>query len=1004
MTKTRIKQISFLLALVMLFGAMSLTIVATEAGDTLYSANWAVSYPYIYTSVNGSASIINSSLFPQELVLKKVSDGWYYATNSDWNADYDGSRYIKESSLTNIAPLQNTTTAQLGSFTVSVDGAIPSDAKLHIQSIAEKDVDPGIWERKDVNMKSFIACFDLKIMQGLSQWQPDGKKVTVTMNAAALGLYTGQEVYIIHMHENADGSKEYEILGPTYVVNGKFSFNTEKFSEFAIFQGEGAVALDNTGTQTDPHVIWAEQGSNITLVASTQRGAGALDTTTETVSVSNALAFDIGIAYVDKSIIAGICSDSDDETVKVTITSKAVIGDHITLKLTSGNNFTTYVTIKVGSRAEVIAVALSSYPLQIAIRKPDASGTFPSEPSASTYNSTNYHFLINGKATNLADDATDMDQSNDTIGSTNENYCDQASTFLNATQMGQSFGWMYDAQGNAIGGVIDAMGYYTKQCFNDRSIDWDAIALVIANHNDSLTSDTDKVSVQYSQEVPVEEDTIDGNANGFVTYAIVLTADSSKTIDSYMVENANGELESTLTNYSAVYYKEFNLIPYVIKLMSSEVTQGFLYNSTSDSVWHVDIALVRGDAYTLSYDLNLGQDIVTKTSIVLPTAQVFVEDPSDEDESIFYEFSASDVPKDATGAAIDTIKVNSATSPLDELVSAKFMGWYTDNTRPAGTALYGPSATTVIELKGNTKLYAIWEIQGTLKVETTTFSVIKQVHLATGSPMGAEKPSFGDDDFETFEFTIVIPYDPNITNASRDNNLGKMYFEANKYNESGKIETYPQTEEGQIYDPVTLEELCATDNPATLTFLTVIKNADATVTLAFELADGESINFLNVPFFAETNTKQYNTYTITESDIPENLQNRYAARNPEQTITLSETADARATFYNDYTPPVAGLTISAIGGDAGQYFIYEVTSTSIAKFGTIVVAVPANGSVTIANLTANETYTVTAKTAWDVLWKTETASQDIPLPVEGSATASFTYTQDGKWLFSHAFK
>ena len=137
MTKTRIKQISFLLALVMLFGAMSLTIVATDDTEYYATLNTTSSVTIFATAAWGDGKIVPPSKLPSVLTVKKANDSYYYVTSEDWPEAYAKYRYIQESSLTIIAPLQNTTTAQLGSFTVSVDGAIPSDAKLHIQSIAE---------------------------------------------------------------------------------------------------------------------------------------------------------------------------------------------------------------------------------------------------------------------------------------------------------------------------------------------------------------------------------------------------------------------------------------------------------------------------------------------------------------------------------------------------------------------------------------------------------------------------------------------------------------------------------------------------------------------------------------------------------------------------------------------------------------------------------------------------------------------------------------------------
>lgn len=997
MSKIRIKQISFLLALIMLFGAMSIMITA-QPDDTLYSANWAASYPYIYTSVNGSASIVNASLFPQELVLTKAAEGWYYATNSDWPADYDTHRYIEESRLKNITPLQNTTTAQIGAFTVSVDGAIPSDVILKASAIKEEDVDPGIFERQDVNMVKFLACYDLSLSQNGTEWQPTkGQPVTVTMNAAALGLYTGQEVYVIHMHENADGTKKYEIIGPTYVINGKFSFETDSFSEFAIFQGQGAVAINNDRKQDAPDIIWAEPGSTIMVVVRTDPNDDEV-TSLRVKKVIETPPDTITIGSTDMSAVGweNICGNNKT-TILVTISSEATPGtDQVLLQCDSANgDIDTHLLIKVGTRADVTRVALENYPMEIAIRKPDANGSFPSEPTSTDYTPDYYFFLNNG--------SNDTNQINDTIVVNDRvTYSRPANVFLNPEVMGNTFGWMYDAQGVAIGGVIDATGYYTKACFVQNTIAWNDIANVIARYNDTqissntgstiqqLVSGGSLVSVQYKQEVALNEDT-DGTKDGFMTYAIVLTADADKTLDSY----ADG-----VENYAQVYYGEFDLIPYVIKLVAG-TEKGSLWagNTTSESVWHVDIALVRGDAYTLSYELNLGSSIVSSSPIVLPTAQVLVEDPTDLDTSLVYTFTANDTLKNANGNTITSIKVKSiAETSSGQEVDAFFKGWYTQNTcADSDNDTYGygkPDPRNTIELSSSIKLYAIWEIEaGALELTRTSFSVTNQVHLQAGSPAGSHKPSVNETDFYAFDFTVTIPYVHGMTGDDRvvdiNTDLGEMYFVANKYVDG--VMTEMPTITSSVDEYVTLAELCS---GSTLSFIKSVDQQADRVVLTFELADGEYVSFLNVPYFSVEDEMQYNYYLVTEESVPSNLQNKYTAVTTEQTVKLNEMTDARATFVNYYIPPVAGLQISATQGEPGEWIICEVTA-NYAGFQPLQLAVQVGGpSVTVVGLLCGNEYVYTVTEL-----STNTAVGNIRLNEGQVYTAALTTTRKPKWFF-----
>ena len=996
MTKTRIKQISFLLALVMLFGIMSLTIIA-QPDDTLYSANWANGSVWLYPSVNGTATITHTSQFPSKLIVTKASDGWYYITNTDWPAEFDDRRYVPERYLTNISPLQNTATAQIGAFTVSVDGAIPSNVSLKASVISEENVDPGIFERQDVNMVKFLACYDLSLSQNGTEWQPTkDNPVTVTMNAAALGLYTGQEVYVIHMHENADGTKKYEILSPTYVLNGKFSFKTDSFSEYAIFQGNGAVAIDNGRTQEDPDIIWAEPGANIMVVVRPD----AAETDVTSVNPNSEV---VG-TKPDSITIEGVsmdaagwenCTGNVKTTALIKISADAAINDQVLIKCTSENStkVNTYLLVKVGTRADVTRVALENYPLEIAIRKPDANGSFPSEPTSTDYNNTYYFFLNNG--------SDDTNQTNDTIVDDRATYSRPANIFLNPEVMGNTFGWMYDAQGVAIGGVIDATGYYTKACFVENTIVWNDIANVIAQNNDTqisnngdssveqLVSSGALVSVQYKQEVPVSEDT-DGTQDGFMTFAIVLTADDSKTLASY-----TGGVE----NYAQVYYGEFELIPYVIKLVAGTETGGWAGNSTSESVWHVDIALVRGDAYTLSYELNLGANIVSSTAIVLPTAQVLVEDPTDLDTSLVYIFTANDTLKNAEGNAIASIKVKSiAETSSGQEVDAYFKGWYTQNTcADSDNDTYGygmPDPRNTIELSSSTKLYAIWEIEaGALELTRTSFSVTKQVHLEAGSPAGSHKPLVNETDFHAFDFTVTIPYVYSLTGDERkveiNTDLGEMYFVASKYVDG--VMTEIPTVTSSVDEYVTLAELCS---GSTLSFIKNVDQQSDRVVLTFELADGEYVSFLNVPYFSVDTEAQYNYYLVTEAAIPTELQDKYTAVTFEQTLKLNEMTDARATFINYYTPPVAGLQISAQTGEPGEWIICEVTA-NYAGFKPLQLAVQVGGSsVTVVGLLCGEEYVYTVTEL-----NTNTAVENIVLEEGQVSTAALTTTRKPKWFF-----
>lgn len=897
-----------MLALVMLFGALSLTITA-QPDDTLYSANWANGSVWLYPSVNGMATITHTSQFPSKLIVTKASDGWYYITNTDWPAEFDDRRYVPEHYLTNISPLQNTTTAQIGAFTVSVDGAIPSDAKLIMSLIAQDAYDSELENHITVNVGKLLGAYDIKVMQGEMEWQPAaGNSVTVVMNAAAWGCFTGDQVYILHIHQNTDGSKEYQQIGPLDVKKGRVSFKTDKFSEHYVFAGGNAESTRLSNNEKG--VFYVEPGTKLKFTVGRD---GDYDdaTLTQTSAVS-----DTDVYFTMEGNAVAIRAD-------------APVGARIAYTATRWWGFyTATIEIEVSSRYTVVNNYVQKSAIMIAIlNQANLDGKFPSEPT----NTKGIYYHI-----------TDTDGNGTYTGATSGNFHAEAKNYLNASVIASSPVFQYDSAGTQIAGLVDPTGVLTKEAFivnGQQTIDWDQIAEIIANYN----SGSNNLAVKYHQEAT------DANGNQTTSVKTVyLSPNKDYTVQYY--KDKGQDLDG-----QHVYWKEFQLIPYVIKHMT-------------DNVWHVDVAVVRGDSYVLGYNLNLG-DTTTNQTVTLPDAQIVVENPDDDDDGI----------KLTVGAAPSrtTLNVTNADGVTGTLT---FKGWYTAPTCPNTDLLIHPN--TEITITNSKTLYAIWEISAELQQEQNNLAIHNRVVLASGSPFGSTLPMVGQTSFVDFQFVLTIPYKPDIA------------FEANVYVQKADNDWEMQTVSGTLgtenYDFITIDT--------------------TTETITLLLAAGEAFCFFGLDVYKDAANGVVYEHAITETIINEkqrySLQDKAGELLDTKTISaaMSVSQMTSVTFINYYIPPVAGLTISTVGGDVGQCFIYEVTSTSIADFGTIIVAVPANGSVTIANLAANETYTVTAKTTWDVLWGTTTTSQDKILPVEGSATATFTYIQSGKWLFGHAFK
>ncbi len=978
MSKTRIKQISFLLALIMLFGAMSLTIVATD--DTEYYATInTTSAVYVFaTAAWGDGVIVSPSELPSVLTVKKANDNYYYVTNpagnedNNWPIAYDGYRYISVNHIVLGDPIPKDITKSdlvgfLNSLCVGLNGNLPEGASIALKEIPESMMDKGISDYIPTNMSTFVGAYDIKVMQGETEWQPaTGEKIKVAMNASAWGFLSGQtDIFIIHMHENEDGTKTYKTYGPMPIENGLISFEVENFSTFAVFQGTGTVHL----TDGDNSTIWVEKGTVLTLIgkmsSSLIQGSGNAavtlnKTTSEFFSVGNNSTQNITISVLPSA------SEGESDTFTATWNSN-VLG--------IGSKDSATITIQIGTRTQVIENSIGNYGIMIAIKKPNADGTFPSEPSSTVYSADQYHFL-----TSLY-----------TMSASSGVLSNKASDYLDAVQISNSDAWMYDVNGQSIGGVVDAKGDKTKALFvknGASTIDWNKVAAAIAAYNDAdntLSDGTaDDIVVRFNAEIN----------DVLTTQSVTLTA---KTDQEYTMEYWVA-LGQRIPDGQPLHYSQFNLVPYVVKIMKSSDTSGNCGGTyQGDTIWHVDIALTRSGSITLGYDLNLDANFTTSTNVALPNASVYIEDPLDADEKITIPVKSG--LTGSQGAAVTQINVvNTATGGSATL---RFDGWCQAEVVSDEYPLIVPSETASVTIEGDTVLYAVWTvIGGDLKIATTTLVVSKRVELISGAPDGATVPAIRfdgtkDADFSYFTFNINISYlfaDAGTT-GSIANRLSKITLTGVKINPSNGAAT-------EITETALADLISGT---ATLDFVKINKTDTALESISFDLCNGESLYFLNVPFFkddaATTDVDEsiYNVYTISET-IPNEAKERYSTTQVSQTATLSETNITAVSFINVYDPPVSGIRIKADKGDAGEYYIYLVEGNNV----SVKVAVPAGGAVTVTGL-LNGTYTVTEETSWNNLWFGSDARRSVELNQDGETqNVDFAYSPNGnKWLFGH---
>ena len=918
MRKFRLMLLAFFMAFIMIFGCFPIGVVAQGEGEAVtYRAKWAQSkldakFVWLYTGVNGSSSIANPNLYPQDFTVVQVADGWYYVTSEEWG-ELETSRYVKSDAIELLLPVR----AQIGTFDAIADcDSLPSDAVMQMSIISPENYDPEVANYIDLTrISQLLGAYDIKIMQGENEWQPaEGESVKLSLNAASWGLYTGASVYIVHVHENTDGTKSYQTIGPVKVNKGRVDFEVNGFSNFYVFNKVGfdSCSIPENGEENHYYV---EPGAKLTfpdsLTWTAPNQTHGITLSGTTVSIPENVSIGVEVTY----------------TVTWTTTSSGICGGTTTNKAD--------ITIHVVSRDTATEKSLEEN-IGIFIRQPDAgTADYPSEPGLT--GGTYYTVLPEGNGTSGYYIANDGRFPND------------AGNYLNPNIV-NSPAWMYDPSGSEIGGIVDATGKYSLDAFKINgveTIDWKKVALAIAEYNASTQN-------------PVEVRFLQARSDGktFDVTTVTLVNDPTKTLDS--IRNANG---GTVPANSQIYYEEFELIPYVIKLMSDG--------------WHVDVAVIHEESYLLGYDLNLGEGYTTTNKLVLPSAQILLANP----ETHMVDVSPGGIsglqPIDGFDNSIQVVERSTGLTGVFQ-----FKGWFTSATAQSTDILTQPGGTLTIT--GDTTLYAIWEyVDGNLEIETGVISIFKMVSLAPGSPYGAKIPTAKDSGFAEFIFEISF--------TLSEEHLRNITFDANKRN---KMTDVTEAKSGTIAGV-----LAGTES---YDFLTYTKQGD-TYTFTIKLGDGENFHFAEVPIDSLSDAgDDPDVYTVKET-IPQNA-NRYSTAGPtEITHTMSVTTDVQFNFENYYTPPVTGLEVTASGGDEGEVFVYVLTSTSIQDFSPIRFAVPANESVIITGLLEGN-YKVTEVTDWNYLWGADANEKTVTLTSSGNGEVEFNHSSNGnKWIFGHSY-
>ncbi|MBE5731923.1 MAG: hypothetical protein E7353_02705 [Clostridiales bacterium] len=799
---------------------------------------------------------------------------------------------------------------------ISVSGA-PANSTLSLTKIDERNYDEGVISQQTNSMGDILGAYDISVEYNGHDWQPEnGQTVTVKTLAGDLGLFSGDQVYVIHIHEDENGQKEYKTIGPLTVENGEVVFETDSFSEYYYLKGDLSFTINQN---SDGDIYYLEPGTVLSLNFS---GTGTFSSQASSITYSN------------KVLVIGALAESGDTA---TVTVK-----------TSGwwNSWTSVVTFVVKTRQEIVRNIVDNGKIMIAILD-QSSGNFPSEPT----NTSGQYYHVNdldGNGTYSLQEATC-------------NFNNNADQYLNADAMSSSSAWMYDVQGTQIYGVVDASGRSTLAAFEnalgEQTVNWTQIAGLIAEWNDSHNGTNNDIRLMYKQEISQP------NTGPIIeTHSVYLTTDETKTIQYYKDQG-----ESYIDN-KAVYYAEFRLIPYVIKYMT-------------DGVWHVDVALVRGDAFVLGYNLNMADYTLDGNyRLVLPDSHVYMECPDDDDRVIYV---------DIDDWAYKNTVFNVYHKVTNEKGTIQFKGWAKTPTATADQLIQPKSQIVLSE--ANTILYAIWDVSESLKTDVNSITIHKDVLLVSDHDSHPLLPVYGTIDFVPFHFTLDLAY---------SNTFKNVEIEANKYVADGNGGATIQTLKLNLADIVSGAQTCD--------YITVYNDR-----IELMLYDGESIRFNKVPVFGDDIDGE-DVYTVTENITDEDHQHHYSVVDGEKVFTKSIPAvmsTSHATvcqFFNYYRPPLAGIELHANNGHENEAYIFKITAVSsqifdVDHFAPIMCVVPVNGVVVIKNLPVG-TYRVTPIKSWDTLYSTPDIYIDVAIEDGKTHVVTFNYDYvDGKYLYGYSY-
>ncbi len=544
----------------------------------------------------------------------------------------------------------------------TIAGNLPTDLSISSSNLSEEEYPEALKSTlaSDSDM-TFYGAIDITLYDGEgAEWQPaDGNPVLVTIDASQFGLQDGDEIVVMHYHE--DGTSE--AMGPFTVENGTVIFQTTGFSSFAFVSG----GADDVYWEMNPYnmygayrTIYLHNGHSITMKNTTGGTWTKLSDTTGTQNLGAT-----GGTWAEYNI---------------SFDSNFPHGTKATYKVGSGNSFC-YITIYFLGNPYYMQDG-SYGNLRVFYVKPGMTITFPGSQTYTTLSG------CSGTHNNLTFFGNDYTDGFLNAGSHAGAYYRISISgievrIITVSDTGSDVPY-YSLAYNSEAGITMRCLMYPQNGIPSAGIahpeEWSSFVTLSHSYTNAYISS----SICSSLGRPVQ------NAH----WSAILQAGSyQRCYDNYIYQNTSGNIANYTPsiNYAGLLSQlanrgvydwtgnalgsntgDFTLVPYAIRFLMDGPTAG----------WVIDCYLA--PKRTLSYSLNC------------PKTPSSISEPTGATNTVVY--GATWTTTVATNLILNTqYSMTDGTAYI-------FLGWATS---ASGAVAYNPGAS--ITISSNTTLYGVWE-------------------------------------------------------------------------------------------------------------------------------------------------------------------------------------------------------------------------------------------------------------------------------------------------------